>query len=583
MPKIFKAGEAPWETKSPKTFKAGEAPWETGQESVPMDWADRTPQLAEEAHPDVSWQDRAVIKNFANSPQAAAGFMNQKGFETELRGNDLYVRKPGEKEFKALDPKGFDVQDITDLGYDIPAGLVSGAATAAGGLAAAPTGVGAIPGAMLAGGTASAGLEALRQKLGGYLGLPQEVSGKQVAIAGGIGAAAPLVFGAGATAGQIAKGAAAQGIPEAELARQLSSPLLRGIKGTVKAAAGATSGVPAKAIDTYLKRQPEVDEMIANPHGAVEYSTSVYDQLQKAFYDKKREVGQKLGSAIAAGKQPIEAKRIFAPLEERIATLTQSERSLTPAGQAEIEALRAEITQLSEGLPEFIAPQTAFELQGLLKQNANLHNVKGTFQARYGAGASGAEKLWSDANADAYRIINKELDDVAATSGIKKEYAQLSQLQDKLQKYFKDPEKTYQTLSNIDAPSRGFAKKTAEEIKQLTDNKIDLAPSADLLQSEKVFRNPSLVQLSGGGTTSTTRTLTGTGVGGAIGAALGAPLGPFGAGIGSALGGAAGAVSTSPAAVKKGIQLYNRLPTIPQNMSILPARATPWLGIKAKE
>lgn len=579
MANSFEVGKAPWETESQGGFEVGSAPWET---SVPA-------PAVEQAHPDVSWTQRAVVKNFSNSPEASAAYLNKEGFETEIKDGNLYVRKPGEKDFKALDPSGagiqelagdlmkpgFDLfkkppagasaygnlkefaQDITDLGYDIPAGVATGAATAAGGLA------GNIPGAMAAGGGTAAGLEGLRQKLGQYAGIPQEISGRDVAIAGGIGALAPVLFGTGATAAQILK---------AGISPQTQRSLVtKGIEKAFPTVGRITSGVPKKAIETYIQRGPEVDSLIAQgPDAATNLAEITDKQIKDQFFAKKKEVGAMLGERIGGSQNVIPRDEIFLPLEKRVADMVKSERSLTPAGQAEIDAIRSEISALKEGLPDQITPQTAWEIQDQLKTMANFHNIKGTFQARYGAGATGAEKALSNASAEAVGVINKQLDEAANTSGLKKEYTQLSRLQEKLQKYFKDPEKTEKTLLQLDAKSKGAARKTVDELESVVGN-TGVRDNANLLESYSYFQNPELLPISSGGTTSTSRTL---GLSSAFEA-----LGGLGGEKGRALGRAVGSVAGGPKAVKAAIKTGKSL----SKAGAIPQRLSPWLGVPYRD
>lgn len=519
----------------------------------------------EEAHPDVSWSQRAVVKNFSNSPEASAAYLNKEGFETEIKDGNIYVRKPGEKDFKAVDPSGFDLQDITDLGYDIPSGIASGIATAAGGIGGAVFGggVGAVPGAMAAGAGSSAGLEALRQKLGQYAGIPQEISGRDIAISGAIGAASPLLFGTGATAAQIAKAGIS---PQSQ-----RSLVTKGIEKAFPYAANVASGVPTKAVETYIKRTPEVNALIKEgPDAAANVADGLSASIKDQFFAKKKEIGEKLASNVKGSQNVIPTNKIFQPLEDRLQALVQSERSLTPDGQAEIEALRAEITGMKEGLPELISPSTAWELKDQLKDKSNLQAVTGTFNARYGKGATGAEKALSDAAKKSYDVVNNELSSAAGNSGLNKEYTQMSRLQEKLQKYFKDAETTERTLLSLDKQSKGSARKTVESLDEAVGD-TGVRDTADLLESYKYFQDPELLPISSGGTTSTSRT-------GGLSGVFGAAGSLFGEG-GRRLGDNIGRVAGGPAAVKKAIQAGK----MASKAGAAPARLAPWLGIPYRE
>ncbi len=157
-------------------------------------------EIIQEMHPDVSSWDRLIAKNLSQSPQATKTFLQKQypGLEfTEVEGQ-LGMRKPGEGQYRALDPEGWAnlhpgelMRDVGDLGYDIGSGVGQGAATVAGAAGGGPLG------AVGAGAASGAGFEALRQYAGKQMGIPQEVDGMDVALSGGMGAIDPLLFGVG--------------------------------------------------------------------------------------------------------------------------------------------------------------------------------------------------------------------------------------------------------------------------------------------------------------------------------------------------------------------------------------------------
>ena len=562
----FKVGEAPWEKEElPQEFAAGSAPWEVKAPAK----ATRAP-VVEETHPDVSFVDRAVIKNFAQSPEAGAAYLNKKGFETEIRDGNLYVRKPNEKSFKALDPSSFELQDITDIGYDVAAGLGSGAATALGGI------VGNIPGAVASGAAASGGLEALRQKIGQYAGIPQDVSGKDVLVSTALGGTTPMLLGSGATAKQIAKEALKSGMTSEAVAQGQRGLVTKGIEKFFPYLASASSGKSVNSIKSYIKNKPEVDALIKEgPDAASNLVESMDSTLKNKFFEAKKDIGQKLNEAIVASDKTINRDSIFAPLEERYLALAKSQRANTASGKAEMEALRGEIDSLKEGLPADISAEAAWELQDRFKQMANFQNVKGTFVSRYGKNATGAEKLVSDASANAYRIAGKQVDEIASTAGLKSEYKNMSRLQDKLQKYFKDPETTERTLMQLDAPSKGAARKTVKDLEKAVGD-TGIKKTADVLEAYGAFQNPELLPVTSKGTTSTSRTLSISG--------LLEAMGGLGGEQGSRVGRAAGNFLGGPAAVKGAINTGKFL----QGAGAAPARTapllmTPWLNMKRQE
>jgi hypothetical protein len=164
-------------------------------------------EIVQETHPDFGWADRFAIKNFGGSPETIDAYIKKQGFETKTDSNgQRLIKKDTDTKWSVLDPEGLDLADISDIGYDIVSGLGSGVATAAAGLGAgaATLGAGAIPVAMAAGAGSSAGLEFLRQKIGSGLGTHQgDTNTGDVALAGGLGALSPLLFGTGASAAKV--------------------------------------------------------------------------------------------------------------------------------------------------------------------------------------------------------------------------------------------------------------------------------------------------------------------------------------------------------------------------------------------
>lgn len=162
----------------------------------------RKGMVIQEQHPDFSFVDRATVKNLAQSPKKAVDYLRKqhKHLDIDLKNDQIVAKGKDEKDWRVLDPEGFDWQDLTDIGADVATAFGSGAATAAGGLAGAALGpAGAIGGASAAGAASSGALEALRQKLGAAAGIEQDVSTSDIKTSAMFGAAAPLLFGSGGT------------------------------------------------------------------------------------------------------------------------------------------------------------------------------------------------------------------------------------------------------------------------------------------------------------------------------------------------------------------------------------------------
>lgn len=351
------------------------------------------------------------------------------------------------------------------------------------------------------------------------------------------------------------------------------------LKGAVVKYMSGASGVPEKAVKGYLSHQDEVKNLIENEGGA-DYATQVHEQLQDKFFAKKREIGNQIGEAIKNGKGKIDSDAIFKPYDDLLAKLKASKNPPedVAAIEAEINSLKNTYLKKTEAVPVkptdsrdalfqkmgvekpqvqtvetplTLSAEDAFNLKSIAGNNANLHNVSGTFRSRYPKASSNIDKMWSNANLEARKVADKQIQSVADTSGLNQQYAKFSRLQDKMERHFADPEKTLNTLSGIEAPSKEFARDTVKQVK--TELGVDLQKPSEVLEAYRYFRKPAKMPISSEGTTSTSRTLT---LGG-LGAAAGSVFGPLGSAAGSAIGLAA----HSPAATKQYLNLGKALQT----------------------
>jgi hypothetical protein len=161
-------------------------------------------EILNETHPSISWLDRAIVKNLSTSPQSALAYLQKEypamefSFD-EWSPGDIITRAKGDSVYRRLDPKGFDIADLSDIGSDVLGAAGNIGATALGGVS------GNLPGAIAAGGASSAAIEAARQGLGSLAGIPNNIDATDIGILGATGAVSPLLFGSGATTAQVAK------------------------------------------------------------------------------------------------------------------------------------------------------------------------------------------------------------------------------------------------------------------------------------------------------------------------------------------------------------------------------------------
>lgn len=307
-----------------------------------------TPSVDEAA--DVSLGDRAIAKNFATKPETQAAFIKKQypGAEVRVTDGEVEIKMPKDKSFKRLDPSGLDWGDIVDIPYDIAAGIAQGAATFGGGALGAVGGpLGAGAGAMAASAASGGALETARQWIGQQAGIPQDMDWGQVGMNTAVGAASPVVFGAGKVApAAIARYAAAKGITN-EAAEQALTQGTRGLversydgvtRGLMPRIMSGATGVSADSIRYFgenptlmqnLKETGITGDLQKMSDTVTDWGDNTLAQKGKAIQTLMDTSGKKVNTT--------GAKQAFL---ERIAKL-ESKQNKTNADLEEIKALRA--------------------------------------------------------------------------------------------------------------------------------------------------------------------------------------------------------------------------------------------------
>jgi hypothetical protein len=563
---------------------------------------------------DVSFYDRAVVKNFSNSPEASVKYLKEQypDYEVIHHKGEILMKKNGEQSYKTLDPSKpwmerlahpIDaipeaVMDLTDIGYDVGSGVgttaASTAAGVAGGVATLPAGGwGAVPAAMGAGAATSGSLEALRQKIGQYLGLDQDVSGKDVAISTALGAAAPLVMGTGAGANTVAKVALEKGLSQ-EAAQTLLNQQ-SGLFGRALPYIGeAASGIPADTLRTARNRLPELKAL--ENEGVTDLVTSTGQNLSKAVRQSRQQTGKELETVIDNAGQKVDIsgakqklldhlqdlkdqyskdsglgndalkdeidlaeqniKNIFSRTEEAPKNLYSYTNEMGQKVSAPLDAAGQKASSSAAvDIPNELSASGAFKLQDQLRDLANLRkSTPNGLVARNGKSPVSTQRL-ENAARDAYEELNSELERVTTNVGelnstdLKAQYGQYKQLQETLGKYFKDPESTYNTLRNLGKAQKKVLLETLNKVDaQLGTNTVSDAKLLDAFT--KVGRN----HLPPAGTIKDVikSRAPATGALGAIGAYMGSKGGGgYGGAIGGGiLGGGLGALIGSPSAMR---------------------------------
>jgi hypothetical protein len=546
--------------------------------------ASAEPNIIQEMHPDFTTMDRLIVKNLSNSPESSIAYLKKQhpNMEISQKNGEVIGRNPGEKNFGVLDPdtgvhpftgtKEF-LRDAGDVAYDVLSGIPVQAATALGGAAgfASPIPGGTMMGAMGAGAAANSANEYLRQKLGQLAGIPQEVDPSQVKMAGAIGAASPALLGVGKAPGvaAIAKDgfdAASRGL------------LNRGAVGGVSLA----TGIPSQELREGFNRLGTVKNL--ENVGATGYAEEAQKGIKDTLDQARESSWQKIQNTLDKSNVNInltEAKQKLQDLltkyknsdvdnsimKNKISEVENTIKNVfgedVPAQTAQVasgvlDQTGAPLMKTVETAPAKVAASSvsakgAYELQNQLGEISDLN--KSSFLSKL-TGKDAADRELALTAKSAQKSVGDTLDKAISdaggdsVNGLKSEYAQAATLQKQIAPKFATPEATYNTLRNLSGKNKQilFEKLGAMDSHYGTD----VLEKAKDLQAYNRFSNASSDAISGGGSTSTSRT-----VPLAMGAgALGYHFGGYPAAAAAAF---AASKAASPAAVRMGMEAINPL------------------------
>jgi hypothetical protein len=549
----------------------------------------------QEQHPDISTADRWLVKNLSQSPEASLNYLKQKypDLEIEMSGDGQLRAKSKGGKWMAIDPDnhGLDYskgglkefgKDVGDIGYDLYAGATEGAAALGGAALGAgvslPAGMtGAIPGAMLAGGAATAANEGIRQKLGQWLGLPQDVSGEDVLASGAIGAVAPAISGAGKVPGV------------AQKAMEYGGKATRAIN-PLPFIGEKVSGVPRQILRDYADDGVREAVKRLEKEGITDFSGKVFDKLKNYIEGNKEKAGQELVEAIeGAGRKAnvAPAKGSFTSRVDEIqknAPVTEADQKainavlgdynkyfgLAEDAQTRLNPNRMVLEKSPSFVPDELTPKKAWDIQKQLKQVADFEK----------SDLTPADLARKGAARDSYFKINEALDEASEglSSKAKDRYSAAIKEEAELLPRFEGRtradsiQKTYNEMSRLDRQGR---KVMQEKLSKLSDDEIlNLADEAKILSTYRWLGNPNVAPVSSAGTTSTSRTIPLAIAGGSLGSLAGYNTGQgyAGATVGGAGGAALGTMLGSPAAMKAYIRAMR---AAGRSRELITPRATP--------
>jgi len=550
--------EASWKHYMPKIGEVrGDYKFLGGNPDEQASWESTAgPEIAQEMHPAISLKDRALVKNLATSPQASINYLQKEYPDLKFDvsdNNQIIIKGEQDKKWRVLDPSSMEWSDITDVGYDIAAGLGTTGAAALGGAA------GGLGGGMLAGAGASAGMESLRQLLGKGMGIEQEMDPAQIAMMGAGGAGGTLLFGTGAgkTAGAVLQKyfPGAKVMSEAAQRGVVGRALEVGSKKILPWIGEKASGMSAESIRVMGENLDELAKWEAA--GVTDVAESMLNRVNTGLNSVQTKAGENLQNIVGAIKGKVELGKIMRPFGD-LAEELEKARVQYPAGiiDEQIKNLGDVMkSYFPEGVTE-IEPQAAFALQRHLARLSKFDQIKeGPLSRLVGTDTGKALKIKAQ---EAYHIITEELDVLTRKAGekvgrvkeAKEAYKDILAIQKYLQPKFKNKETAYNTLRTLGSKNKQLL---FEQLKRMKERYgIDILKDAQVLDAWNLFSKASSDAISSMGTTSTSRSIPLGVLGGGAGYMAASSLGGgHGTGVaGAVLGAALGSKAGSPAALR---------------------------------
>lgn len=489
-----------------------------GKDAVPVkDGASAGAEVVNEAHDDITWYERAAVKNLGRNNAESISFLKTKhpDLAIEERDGDIVMKRPNEAVWRKLDPSTLEFSDITDIASDIGTGAASSAATVAGGFA------GGLPGAIAAGGATSAGLEAIRQKLGEWAGVnkPDSTDWGDVGIAGGFGAATPLLFGQGATAGQLAKQSLKTG-----LSKEAIEDAGRGIiSRATPYFAEYGGGVPKETFRALRKYMPEIKEARELGEGGAraQFAEQSMDELKNTLLAHKDTLKQRFTTAFDEAGESVDVSKVLGVIDDKliqlgekratagvastdkvIGKLVKFKEDITPTYKV-VDDFGTEIALPREKLTAKEATEYLQDLRAKLEAIGAFDNTTGKISFQR---VSETNKLAAETMRDAYNAVSKQLDTAMSKldPALRKDYATFKNIERLWEPNIKTPEKTDKFLRNLNKREKVILNEAVQNQSKLMGK--DIAPMMDKMAAFGMYLDPALTPLSARGATSTSRT-----------------------------------------------------------------------------
>lgn len=328
-----------------------------------FDEAADEPVIVEEQHPALSNWDRVKVMNLADTSDTAKRYLEGKGFEVVDKGNfDFAIRKPGETEYKKVDPSGMEWgKEAMDWGGDAVRGIggaIGGTVGTAAGLAAgAPTGPGAIAsgvaGGMAGAAVGSAGAQGLLSLGGQALGMQptgaeaaQGIAGE--AALGAVGEGVGKLIGVGFKAAKPHVNKAATKVGQA-LQAPMRAPALLAEKVTGAFGQSEAKEAAKKGLIDVLEntgRNPEVTSALSanlrekglqtlrNPLVGIDEVREIAQRVREPFVGTMENDARDLLASLQSVRRAIGRE-----MKDPKSALRQSGQDLTELDEASISAI----------------------------------------------------------------------------------------------------------------------------------------------------------------------------------------------------------------------------------------------------
>ena len=472
--------------------------------------AEDSPEVLNERHPEISVLSRAVYKNFGNDTASGMDYLKKQNPSLDFKeiNGEIAAKRPDETQWRKLDPSKLELEDLSDIAYDTVAGIPQGIASAAAGIAAAPSIVGAVPAAMATNAATGAASEGIRQNIGKAFG----TGATKAAIQNSIGK--QIASGQISNLDRVAAENALKNTQRGAFSR-LSDKLLA---GPARGMAAFLSGENSNVIRQAYNNLDQIKAAEKDPSIRVDQLKNTLREVPRKLKEAIRNVGTEIGDMHKlideSGEATLSTEEIKAPFKQLMSDILDK-NVITSGVEQDFDKLSKIYNSEIADIPEKVTAEQMANLKNRLKGLAekygmNYKNGRSTVSATEGSSAidSSIAHAFEGARQSTNDIVEKQLQkinpDIAAAYANKIDlYGALKQMGNENKSAFK----TTKSLSNFlsSATKNPLDEQRLLDLQHVTG--INLTDIASKEEAFRVFTNPSTEIRSLGGSTSTSRTL----------------------------------------------------------------------------